>query len=77
MRKTPRGDPEKCVGSVRVGQNGTHLYLAQKYVKKNPRIKYSTAPTGRGAHLAWKWTTVYDARTKKAFKVPSGARFLY
>jgi hypothetical protein len=77
LRKTPRGDAEKCLGSVRLGQNGTHLYMAQRTMKKNPRIKFSTTPTGRGYHLAFKWTKLYDDRTKKAFKVLSASSGKY
>ena len=79
LRKTPKGDPERCLGSVRLGQDGMHLYIAEKTWKKNPKIKYSTTPTGTGYHLAFKWTKLYDKRTKKPFKLsdaPKGMTFL-
>lgn len=76
LRKTPRGDPERCMGSVRLGQDGSHLYYAQKVWKKNPKIKYSTTPTGQGYHLAFKWTKLYNTRTKKPFKVSDSSKWL-
>lgn len=68
-RTTPSGDARLCVGAVRVGTDGTHLYLARRFKKRNPHIKYSSVPTGRGWHMAFKWEKLYDARTKKPFLV--------
>ena len=67
--KTPLEKPKDCVGSVRLGQDGKHLYIARRVKKHNPTIKYSSVPTGRGFHIGFKWQLVYDARTGKAFRV--------
>lgn len=79
VRKTPAGDPERCLGLVRLGRDAKHLYLATKKWKKNPKIKYSTSPTGTGYHVAFSWKKLLNSRTKKAFNVknaPSGMTFL-
>lgn len=79
VRKTPAGDPQRCLGLVRLGRDGKHLYIATQKWKKNPKIKYSTSPTGAGYHLAFSWKKLYNARTKKPFDVknaPSGMSFL-
>jgi hypothetical protein len=68
-KQTPNGDPELCFGSVRLGNNPKYIYFATRYLKKNPKIKYSTVPTGQGYHMAFKWQKVYDARTKKPYVV--------
>jgi len=68
LKKTPHEDPEKCLGSVRLGGDGKYLYIARRLKKKNPHIKYSSVPTGIGYHIGFKWEKIYDARTGKAFK---------
>lgn len=68
LRKTPRTDAKKCLGSVHVGQDGKYLYIATPKRQRNPR--YATSRTsGVGTHLAARWEKVFNARTGKAVKV--------
>lgn len=69
LKKTPSENAKHCVHKVRLGQDGSHLYFAQKTWKKNPKIPYSTTPTGQGMHLAFKWMKLYNKRTQKPYNV--------
>lgn len=68
LRKTPRTDAKKCLGTVRVGQDGKYLYIALPHRQKNPRYKTSKTPA-LGTHLTARWEKVYDKRTGKPLKV--------
>lgn len=79
LRKTPRSNAKTCRGLTRVGQNGTHLYVARPHRQRNPRYASSTTRSA-GSHLTFRWDKVYDTRTKKPVKVsalPRGFPLLY
>lgn len=68
LRKTPRTDAKKCLGTVRIGQDGKYLYIAVVKRQKNPKFQTSRA-SGIGSHLTAKWEKVYNKRTGKPIKV--------
>lgn len=68
LRKTPRTDAKKCLGTVRVGQDGKYVYIAIAKRQRNPRYKSSRTPS-LGTHITAKWEKVYDKRTGKPLKV--------
>ena len=67
-RHTPRGDASKCIGSVRLGQDGKSLYIATPKRKRDAHYKGSPT-SGRGTHIVALWKKIYNARTGKPFKV--------
>lgn len=69
LRKTPRTDAKKCLGSVRVGQDGKYVYIAVVTRQKNPRFSTSRGVSGVGSHITARWEKVYDQRTGKPLKV--------
>lgn len=68
LRKTPRTDAKKCLGSVRIGQDGKYVYIATVKPTRNPKYATSRTRSG-GSHLTARWEKLYDARTKKPIKV--------
>lgn len=68
LRKTPRTEAKKCIGSVRVGQDGKYVYIATARRQHNPRYKTSST-RAVGSHITAKWQKIYDARTGKPLKV--------
>lgn len=68
LRKTPRTDAKKCLGTVRLGQDGKYLYIAIAHRQRNPKYSSSTTPTG-GTHVTARWEKVYNGRTGKPLKV--------
>lgn len=68
LRKTPRTDAKKCLGTARVGQDGKYLYIAVPHRQRNP--KFATSRTsGVGSHITARWEKLYDQRTGKPMKV--------
>jgi len=67
IRSTPRESATRCLGRVRVGENGDRLYYAMRVRVKNPHYKGTGSVTGSGYHYAERWRVVYDKRTGKAF----------
>jgi hypothetical protein len=66
LRKTPREDPKKCLGTVRLGQDEKFVYIALPHRKRNP--KYSRMAPSTGSHVEAHWVKLYDLRTKKPVK---------
>jgi hypothetical protein len=67
IRSTPRESATRCLGRVRLGENGDRLYFAVRVRVKNPHYKGTGSVTGAGYHYAERWKVVYDKRTGKAF----------
>ena len=68
LRKTPRTDAKKCLGTVRMGQDGKYLYIAVPHRQRNPRYKTSRT-SGVGSHITARWEKLYNQRTGKPIKV--------
>ena len=68
LRKTPRTDAKKCLGTVRVGQDGKYIYISLPHRQRNPHYKTSRTPS-IGSHLTARWEKVYNKRTGKPLKV--------
>lgn len=68
LAKSPRAQAKRCLGSVRVGQDGTHLYIARPSRQRNPHYRGSTT-RATGSHVTARWEKVYNGRTKKPVKV--------
>jgi hypothetical protein len=66
LRKTPKEDAKKCLGSVRLGQDETFVYIALPHHKHNPKYSRTAFPTG--SHVEAHWVKLYDTRTGKAVK---------
>ena len=67
VRKTPREGAARCLGHVRLGEDGSRLYLATRVRVKNPHYRGTGSVTGSGYHYGTRWRVVYDRRTDKAF----------
>jgi hypothetical protein len=68
VKKTPRENAKKCIGKVRIGQDGKFVYIAMVKRQKNPKYKTSSTPS-TGTHIVAKWEKLYDSRTNKPLEV--------
>lgn len=67
IRQTPRESAERCLGRVRLGEDGSKLYIATTILVKNPHYRGTGTVTGAGYHYSTRWRVVYDKTTGKAF----------
>jgi len=69
LAKTPREDPEFCLGRVRLGRDTKTFYIAVRQWQRNPHYTGPGYDAGPGMHLRYYWRKLYDQRTGKPFKV--------
>jgi len=67
IRRTPRESATRCLGRVRLGEDGAKLYFATAIRVKNPHYRGTGTVTGAGYHYSTRWKVVHDKRTGKAF----------